>query len=94
MASRSTSGTESFAPKDTPAAVVQKLSAALKAAVKDPEVMKRFSDINTVPVNEDRATPEAVGQIAHQRDRALGAGHQGSQPVRRLNTSSCDRGDG
>ncbi|HEX2474428.1 MAG TPA: tripartite tricarboxylate transporter substrate-binding protein, partial [Lacipirellulaceae bacterium] len=29
-----------FAPKDTPAAVVQKLSAALKAAVKDPEVMK------------------------------------------------------
>ena len=46
-----------FAPKDTPAAVVQKLSAALKAAVKDPEVMKRFSDINTVPVSEDRATP-------------------------------------
>jgi len=52
-----------FAPKDTPAAVVQKLSAALKAAVKDPEVMKRFSDINTVPVSEDRATPEALGKL-------------------------------
>lgn len=52
-----------FAPKDTPAAVVQKLSAALKAAVKDPEVMTRFSDINTVPVSEDRATPEALGKL-------------------------------
>jgi tripartite-type tricarboxylate transporter receptor subunit TctC len=52
-----------FAPKDTPAAVVQKLSAALKAAVKDPEVIKRFSDINTVPVSEDRATPEALGKL-------------------------------
>jgi tripartite-type tricarboxylate transporter receptor subunit TctC len=52
-----------LAPKDTPAAVVQKLSAALKAAVKDPEVMKRFSDINTVPVSEDRATPEALGKL-------------------------------
>jgi len=52
-----------FAPKGTPAAVVQKLSAALKAAVREPEVMKRFSDINTVPVSEDRATPEALGKL-------------------------------
>ena len=52
-----------YAPKGTPAAVVQKLSAALKAAVKDPEVVKRFGDINTVPVSEDRATPEALGKL-------------------------------
>ena len=52
-----------YAPKGTPAAVVQKLSAALKAAVKDPEVVKRFGDINTVPVSEDRATPEALGEL-------------------------------
>ena len=52
-----------YAPKGTPAAVVQKLSAALKAAVKDPEVAERFGDINTVPVSEDRATPEALGKL-------------------------------
>jgi len=52
-----------YAPKGTPAAVIQKLSAALKAAVKDPEVVKRFGDINTVPVSEDRATPEALGEL-------------------------------
>ena len=52
-----------YAPKGTPAAVVQKLSAALKAAVKDPEVVKRFGDINTVPVSEDGATPEALGEL-------------------------------
>jgi tripartite-type tricarboxylate transporter receptor subunit TctC len=52
-----------FAPKATPETVVQKLSAALKAALKDPEVVKRFNDINTVPVAEDRATPEALGKL-------------------------------
>jgi tripartite-type tricarboxylate transporter receptor subunit TctC len=57
-----------FAPKGTPTAIVQKLSAALKGALKDPDLVKRFNDINTVPVSEDRATPEAaqrtlVGEI-------------------------------
>src|SRR4029077_5936961 len=36
-----------FAPKGTPSAIVQKLSEALKAALKDPELVKRFNDINT-----------------------------------------------
>jgi tripartite-type tricarboxylate transporter receptor subunit TctC len=49
-----------FAPKGTPPAIVQKLSAALKAALKDPDLVKRFNDINTIPVSEDRATPEAA----------------------------------
>jgi tripartite-type tricarboxylate transporter receptor subunit TctC len=49
-----------FAPKGTPPAIVQKLSAALKAALKDPDLVRRFNDINTVPVSEDRATPEAA----------------------------------
>lgn len=52
-----------FAPKYTPAAVVQKLSAALKNALKNPDVMNRFSDINTVPVTDDRATPEALEKL-------------------------------
>ena len=36
-----------FAPKGTPPAIVQKLSAALRTALKDPDLIKRFSDIST-----------------------------------------------
>lgn len=49
-----------FAPKGTPPAVVQKLSVALKGALKDPDLVKRFNDISTEPMTEDRATPEAA----------------------------------
>jgi tripartite-type tricarboxylate transporter receptor subunit TctC len=49
-----------FAPQGTPPAIVQKLSAALKGALKDPELVKRFNDINTEPMPDDRATPEAA----------------------------------
>jgi tripartite-type tricarboxylate transporter receptor subunit TctC len=49
-----------FAPKGTPPAIVQKLSTALKAALKDPDLVKRFNDISTEPMTEDRATPEAA----------------------------------
>ena len=38
----------------------QKLSEALKAALKDPELVKRFNDIKTEPMSEGRATPEAA----------------------------------
>ncbi len=49
-----------FAPRGTPPAIVQKLSEALKVALKDPELVKRFNDINTEPMPEGRATPEAA----------------------------------
>jgi putative tricarboxylic transport membrane protein len=49
-----------FAPKGTPPAIVLKLSAALKAALADPDLVKRFNDINTEPMTEDRATPNAA----------------------------------
>ena len=49
-----------FAPKGTSPAIVQKLSAALKGALKDQDLVKRFHDINTEPVSEARATPEAA----------------------------------
>src|SRR5882757_1385846 len=45
-----------FAPKGLPAPVVAKLSGALRTALKDPELVKRFNDINTEPMSEDRAT--------------------------------------
>lgn len=48
-----------YAPKGTPKPVLDKLNAALKAALKDPYVIERFAMINTVPVEEARITPEA-----------------------------------
>jgi len=49
-----------FAPAGTPADVVQKLSDGLKIALKDPRVVARFGDINTDPVSEEKATPQAL----------------------------------
>ena len=49
-----------YAPKGTPDAVIQKLSKALQAALKDPDLVKRFADINTDPVSQEEATPKAL----------------------------------
>ena len=49
-----------FAPKGTPSAVVQKLAGALKSALKDPALVRRFHEINTAPMTQDKATPEAA----------------------------------
>jgi tripartite-type tricarboxylate transporter receptor subunit TctC len=49
-----------YAPAGTPAAPVQKLVRALQAALKNPELVKRFADINTEPIGEGNATPEAL----------------------------------
>jgi tripartite-type tricarboxylate transporter receptor subunit TctC len=49
-----------WAPKGTPAAAVSKLEAALQAALKDPNVVKRFADLGTEPVPLEQATPAAL----------------------------------
>ena len=49
-----------FAPKGTPAAVTQRLSKALQAALRDPKLIARFAELGTTPVAQDRATPEAL----------------------------------
>jgi tripartite-type tricarboxylate transporter receptor subunit TctC len=49
-----------YAPKGTPDDVVQKLSRSLQEALRDPELMKRFNDINTDVVPQDQATPQAL----------------------------------
>jgi tripartite-type tricarboxylate transporter receptor subunit TctC len=49
-----------YAPKGTPQPVVDKLVAALQAALKDPTVAQRFGELGTEPVAADRATPEAL----------------------------------
>ncbi|MBX9711476.1 MAG: tripartite tricarboxylate transporter substrate binding protein BugD [Xanthobacteraceae bacterium] len=49
-----------YAPKGTPDAIVQKLTKALQAALRDPDLVKRFTDINTDPVTQEEATPKAL----------------------------------
>lgn len=49
-----------WAPKGTPAAAVSKLEAALQAALQDPNVVKRFTDLGTEPVPLEQATPAAL----------------------------------
>ena len=43
-----------YAPKGTPKPVIDKLAAALQAALKDPKVKERFAELGTEPV-ADRA---------------------------------------
>jgi tripartite-type tricarboxylate transporter receptor subunit TctC len=52
-----------FAPKGLPLAIVTKLSTALRSALKDPDLMKRFNDINTEPMSDDKATPAAAERM-------------------------------
>ncbi len=49
-----------YAPKGTPQPVVDKLTAALQAALKDPIVVERFAELGTEPVSAERATPDAL----------------------------------
>lgn len=49
-----------FAPKGTPKPVLEKLSASLQEAVKDPTVKTKLAELGAVPVSADRARPEAL----------------------------------
>jgi len=49
-----------YAPKGTPKPVMDKLSAALQAAVKDPEVIKRFAELGATTYPPEKATAAAL----------------------------------
>ena len=49
-----------WAPHGTPPAVIEKLNAALRAALKDPVVVQKLADLGSEPVSAERATPEAL----------------------------------
>jgi tripartite-type tricarboxylate transporter receptor subunit TctC len=49
-----------YAPRGTPKPIIDTLSNALRIALKDPVVKQRFADLDTEPVPENRATPEAL----------------------------------
>ena len=48
-----------YAPKGTPKPIVEKISAALRGALKDEMVKQRFAELGTEPEPGDRATPAA-----------------------------------
>lgn len=52
-----------FAPKGTPAPVVDALSKALLAALADAAVQKRIEDLGAIPAKADEATPDALGKM-------------------------------
>lgn len=59
-----------YAPKGTPDDVVQRLAKTLQESLRDPELIKRFNDINTDPVPQDQATPQALKkQLDSEVDR-------------------------
>ncbi len=49
-----------YAPKGTPKAALDKLTASLQKALKDPVVIERFASLGTVPSSAAEATPDAL----------------------------------
>ena len=49
-----------YAPKGTPAAAVDRFGAALRAALKDPAVMQRMTELGADIVPESKQTPEGL----------------------------------
>ncbi len=49
-----------YAPKGTPKAALDKLNAALQAAVKDAGIKTKLAELGVVPVSVDKATPEGL----------------------------------
>ena len=48
-----------YTPRGTPAAINERLSNALRTALKDPHVVARFAELGTAPVADAMATPKA-----------------------------------
>jgi tripartite-type tricarboxylate transporter receptor subunit TctC len=52
-----------FAPKGTPAAIIEKLNAAARTAVESEPVKKRFQDLSTVVPDANEHAPDVLGQL-------------------------------
>jgi tripartite-type tricarboxylate transporter receptor subunit TctC len=51
-----------YAPAGTPKEIIEKLSAALQVALKEPKVAERMAQLGTAPVAPEQATPAALDQ--------------------------------
>jgi tripartite-type tricarboxylate transporter receptor subunit TctC len=49
-----------FAPAGTPRPVIERLNAALRAAMRDETTARRMAELGAPPVSQDRASPEAA----------------------------------
>ena len=59
-----------WAPHGTPKAALDKLTTALQAALKDPNVISKFAELGTEPVAQDRATQAALrAQLKSEIDK-------------------------
>jgi tripartite-type tricarboxylate transporter receptor subunit TctC len=48
-----------YAPRGTPAPVLERINGALRAALRDPRLIQRFAELGTAPEPESRITPAA-----------------------------------
>jgi tripartite-type tricarboxylate transporter receptor subunit TctC len=51
-----------YAPKGTPKPVVDKIVASIQAALKDPDLVRRFTELGSVIESPDRQTPDALAK--------------------------------
>lgn len=51
-----------LAPANTPAAIVARLSSALRTALVEPRVIEKFSEVGSRPIEWERSTPAALRQ--------------------------------
>lgn len=49
-----------YAPKGTPKPIIDKMNAAVRAALKDPDVVKRMDELGAEIVGESKLTPESL----------------------------------
>lgn len=49
-----------YAPHGTPKPVVDRLVSSLQTALKDPALVSRFAELSMTPVEQERATPDAL----------------------------------
>jgi tripartite-type tricarboxylate transporter receptor subunit TctC len=61
-----------YAPKGTPKPVLDKLTAALQQATRDPDVKSRLAALATLPVPPEKARPEALRAHLKQEIETLG----------------------
>ncbi|MBY0335509.1 MAG: tripartite tricarboxylate transporter substrate binding protein BugD [Acetobacteraceae bacterium] len=52
-----------FAPRGTPAAVVERLDQALRAAINDPAIQRRIQDLGSIPAGGEQQGPEPLRHL-------------------------------
>jgi tripartite-type tricarboxylate transporter receptor subunit TctC len=54
-----------FAPKGTPAPVLEKLTGALNTALRDPAIRARIEELGSVPAKPEAMTPDHLRRLVH-----------------------------